>query len=338
MRVLVFCWEAGAAGALIPVIRHVLDAGWQILDASLEPGASILRQAVPGLERCPKGAKAQELAEVVLAGIGHPKHVAGWSCWKSLNTAMPSLVVLDHWKGLERFQNVDGSLNSADLPRKICVIDDLVEAALRRMGVPPEKIEIVGNMATSESRKSLVGDDDLGLRKRLGLSADVPVYFLASETLHQHGFHEPCNDNCHLLEQHRLASGGTILERVNDQAAVDGACLALRPHPSQPVPEVENVLVVPWNVATDDQMLAIARKVWGLSSMINAKAVAMGKETENLAPLLEGWFPSQSFMDDEVWSGLLQRGVFGGQGNGQGHSMRGANPSHILLQLERLGS
>lgn len=338
MRVLVFCWEAGSAGALIPVIRHALDEGWQMLDASLEPGASILRQAVPSLERSPEGAKVQELAEVVLAGIGHPKHVAGWSRWKTLNTAMSSLVVLDHWKGLERFLKVDGSLNSEDLPQKICVIDDLVEAALRRMGVPPEKIEVVGNMATSEGRRDPAGDDDLGLRKRLGLSANVPLYFLASETLHRHGFHEPCNDNCHPLEQHRLASGGTILERVADQAAVDGACLALRPHPSQPVPEVENILVVPWSVATDDQMLAIARKVWGLSSMINAKAVAVGKETENLAPLLEGWSPGQSFMDDEIWAGLVQRGVFGDQGNGQGHRMPGADAGHILQLLEILGA
>jgi hypothetical protein len=337
--VLVFCWEVGAAGALIPVIRHALGEGWQMLDASLEPGASILRQSVPGLERCPEGANLQELAEVMLAGVGHPKHVAGWSRWKALNRVMPSLVVLDHWKGLGRFQNIDGSLNSEDLPQKICVIDDLVEAALQRMGVPAEKIEIVGNLAASEKRKGPAVDDSLGLRKRLGLSEEAALFFLASETLHRHGFHEPCDDNCQPLEQLRLASGETILEWVADQAAVNGACLALRPHPNQPVLEVSrNVLVVPWSVATDDQMLALAQKVWGLSSMINAKAAAAGKETENLASLLEGWSPRHSFMDDDIWDGLVQRGVYGGLGNGQGSHMPGADVGHVLQLLEILGA
>ena len=340
MRLLVFCWEVGSAGALIPLVRHAISEGWQILDASLEPGASILKQAVPGLERCQEGAEVRGLADVAVAGVGHPKHASGWSRWKTLNQAIPSLVVLDHWKGLERFQTVDGSLNSADLPRKICVIDDLVEARLSNMGVPREKIEIIGNMAIIKAAKSEAGDDGQVLRKELGLAKDTPLYFLASETLHRHSFHEPCNENCWPLEQHLLSSGQNLLEWTAVQAAADSACLALRPHPNQPLPEqlFRNIRVVPWSIATDDKLLAIASKVWGLSSMITAKAVASGKETENLAPLLEGWTPEQSFMDQEVWGGLVQRGVFGSKVKGKHHCMASADASHILKLLEILGA
>lgn len=335
---LVYCWEAGSAGALIPVIRRAIAEGWQLQDISLEPGANILGQAVPGLERCADGEERAGPFDVVLAGVGHPKHKAGWFQWQKLNGAYPALAILDHWKGLERFQCPDGSVDDDVLPRKICVIDESVRDQLRRMGVAAERIEIIGNMAICESGKCLPGTDREVLRQRIGLSPDAPLYFLASETIHRHGFHALCDGHCHPLEQHVLASGATVLQWASAQARAAGATLVLRPHPNQPLPVdiPQNVHVVPWAMAVDDEMLLAADKIFGLSSMINAKAVAMGKVTENLADLLVGWTPAQSFISAEIWDQLVARGILGSGPVTDRREVGRADPRRVLQLLRTL--
>jgi len=308
MRAIVFCWEAGSAGALIPVIRRAIENGWQVLDVSLEPGRSILARAVPELACVERGDHWIGWGEVVLAGLGHPKHKLGWAKWLQLKTAYPTLVLLDHWKGLARFFHSDGGVNVDAMPDKLCVIDAFVKEQICQMGVAPGLVEVVGNMACYAIKNALSAEKSASVPAHFGDMVARSLHFLASETIHDHGFHDECGEGCHPLEQHLLTSGQTVLDWAAAQASGCGAQLLLRPHPNQVFqrPSSPETNVVRWDTATDNQILLSAQRIYGLSSMINAKAVSAGVETVNVAALLKDWSPEQVFISKAQWDELVR--------------------------------
>lgn len=340
-RILLFCWEAGSAGAVIPVAECAARAGCELRDASLEPARSILHRRFSGLLTAETSDAAGIPADVMLAGLGHPKNTDGWTMWRRLHAVLPAFVLLDHWKGVERFMRRSGELNREALPEMVGVIDAATRERLLAAGMSPTQVVVVGNMACHEVRRHATADIGRSVRARLGLAPQQRVYFLASETLHVHGFHEDCTPACHMLEQHAVRSGGTLLEWAQDQARRDGAMLLVRPHPNQGgrLRAVRDTNAVAWDAADDNEILSVAQRVYGLSTMILAKAVAAGIDAVNVANELADWFPEQSFMSPLSWPGVLASGQIGRTNGGRCRPVAGGtDPQRLLALLNELGN
>lgn len=339
LRILLFCWEAGSAGALAPAANYALGQGYEVVDASLAPGRDILRQFVPGLADVSSIQDPRAVADVALAGLGHPRHEQGWRRWKMLRDALPAFVLMDHWKGVERFTSASGALNRDVLSVRIGVIDTATKQRLAAFGIQNTQVDVVGNMACYGTGETIATLDAAAIRRRLGLEPARPLYFLASETVHTHHFHQQCNAGCHPLEAHRLRSGESLLEWALSQAKRSGAVLAVRPHPNQIAAggDSDGVRVIPWAQATDNEVLSIATRIFGLSTMINAKAVAAGIDTVNVAGLLDAWRPEQAFLGAEHWRELYEQGSLGTpDGARRQITQAQGNPERILNALRNL--
>lgn len=309
LRLLLYCWEVGAAAALAPVARAARDRGYQVFDASPEPARTVLARRVATIVQILPQQAAHERIDALLVGIGHPRQVDAVEVWRQLHRLAPAVAVLDHWKGLERFVPL-ASGQRIFLPDRICVPDDAAAAALRRLGLAPECLAVTGHPALHAASAAREARPRERVREELGLPLDAPVYLLASETLHAHPFNAECGAGCHVLERHTVG-GGTVLDRVTDLARRDGALLVLRPHPAQPPVTGAGGRSISWERADDEAILGAVDRVYGISSMLLPLAVARGLDAANLAPLLDDWTPAQSFLDAALWVQVSATGCFG---------------------------
>lgn len=338
LRILMFCWEAGSAGALVPVALCALERGHKLLNASLEPANSILRQKLPSVHLHESDRICREDADVVLAGLGHPRHEQGQKIWRRLRSLFPTFVLLDHWKGIERFAHLAAPRDSSLMPHALGVIDEPTRNLLVRMGMEATSISVVGVMATGGIEKMIARKNAVQIRKRLNLPVSKRVYFLASETIHSHDFDHACSNACHGLELHPTRSGRPLLQQLLLDVVLDDALLVVRPHPNQQVPKRDKIRTISWLQASDDDILAVADRIYGLSSMILTKAVTAGVETVNVSAMLNAWSPTQVFLHPEQWVGLYARGYFGNTGGVLPSSaFQEANPAMVVESLEQLG-
>ncbi|WIM05112.1 MAG: hypothetical protein OHM77_10455 [Candidatus Nitricoxidivorans perseverans] len=330
--VLVHCWEAGAAAALAPVIRLAIRRGHRVVSTSLDPGASLLSRRFDAIGQIAMPDIRSGAADIALVGLGHPRNSAGTATWSRIADLLPSVGVLDHWKGLERFFPERGGGAPLALPELLCVPDDVCAQALAGLGMPGGRLRVTGHPRLDCDLDPGAAAIRTEARRRLGFPEGQPVHVLASETVHDHGFFDACGSGCHPLERHPCGNR-ELLDRLIADASDGGALLVARPHPQQRVPAYGTLRVISWAEADDEMLIAAADRVYGLSSLFLALAQKRGVEVVNIAPWLDAWRPEQAFLSVDLWNYLTTEGDFSSGGGGHPPGSRDAVTA-ILGELE----
>lgn len=312
-RVLVFAWEVGAAAVLSPLIPLLYEHGHRCEVVGIGPALGCFH------DRCPADVAVSDTlseemlmkADVCLAGYGNPARKEALSVWERIARRMPAMVVLDQWKGVDRFFDMEGRYRQPS-PKRLAVVSSVVAEELARRGVPDTDVTVVGHPVL---QRCIQGDFLAGvaskdeLRDRLGISRKHKVYVLASEGVHDgHMGWQPCSAECRKL--FFCESEGRPLWRVLvDRDGGTNVTFVFRPHPRENAPVGSCVKSVSWEQADDRSLLAVADKVYGISSMLFLQAAALGIQTVNVMNMVPGWKPESAFLPEVVWHAMAGSGM-----------------------------
>lgn len=301
-RILAFAWEVGGAAALIPVLGELARRGHDCVWQAMGPAERVFAER---LETPPAGDPGCDL---VLGAVGHPRNAAAAERWLELARDHPSLVVLDNWKGLERYFDAAGRPRPGMAGRKLAVMDATVRDELVAMGLPADAIAVCGHSLLEAWQAA---PPSPAARKALRAGLDLPpdrrVVVVASEPMHDHDFLAPCDGTCRGLLG-RLGDGWEA--RLRPLVGAD-ALLVARPHPSERWQAGSGTVVLGSDRATDLDLVAVADMVAGVSNMLLLQAGAAGVPTLNLRPLLTEWDPRCCFLRPTIWTALSGSGQLG---------------------------
>jgi hypothetical protein len=317
-RILVFAWEISGAAALAPLLPALAQEGHHLTVMAVKPAFLWFQAEIAGLfpvEEYQSGAADSLDYQVCLAAFGNPRQSFGLRVWMEISADKRSLVVLDNWKGPQRFFHPKGMLRDEAMPTRLAVMDSVMAGLLKDMGLPPEKMAVTGHPQLCACGSGAWFEGHPGpdaARARLGLAPDRPVCLLVSEPIHNHGFYQACTPACRGLFQ--MDAGGRELWRaVVDEARqqLGDAEFIMRPHPTEK-PSADPLKTVTWEQATARDLLAAADRVYGLSSNLVMQAAALGKPTYILDRAVKGWVPDHSFLPVPAWEYLRKTGQLGG--------------------------
>jgi len=314
--VAVFAWEVGSCTALVPVVEELVRIGCRCTVFAFPPAQAVFDNrlgqnvsVVPGISITER----QQQWDVLLAGLGR------WTQrpdeFESMRVAFdrkPSMILLDNWKGLERFFLPDGEPLPLE-PTHLAVPDQHTGDALACMGLRWNSIVATGHpgLERCELGRSSLSARRAQTRKQLGISPNATVYVLASELMHGHSFYCGCDDSCASCLS-ALASHSSLTDALSCEGTADGEVVwVMRPHPNEHQQALPGTLHVSWEEADDLSILAVADRVYGLSSMLTAQAVASGIETRNITPFIPGWAPESVFLQPGTWDAVSKTGRWG---------------------------
>ncbi len=322
--ILVFAWEAGSAGAIAPVVQRLVNEGYKCEVRAFEPALGVF------YERCGDFATVRTWQKkeienwewkVTLAGLGHPfQRSECTDAWKQIRKVAPSVVLLDNWKGLERFLLEDNKPYYQLLPDAIAVMDDGTRNSLVRMGLDASMIYVTGHPSlemisnlTLEKKKELREVS----REYLGIGRIERVILFASEKNHNHTFFETCSKECKGIFLQEVNEGQQLwellladLEKLNRPYTI-----LMRPHPNETAYYNNRFRTVSWEEADDLSLIAAADEVFGLSSMIVMQSVSWIIPTTNVQQYLHCWHPTNAFFQSKQWTSLYNEGFWGKWGN-----------------------
>lgn len=313
-RILVYAWEVGAAALLSECVPGLLGLGHTCVVTGVGRALDCFRERCSqGVDVCSFMPTMVDGFDVCLSGYGNPSNGEGLHVWEMVAGVLPTVVLLDQWKGLDRFFDGEGNCRTP-FPTKICVPTASVANVLNTLGVPGEDIALMGNAILNRCVRGDLFDglpQAVEIRSRLGIPLDKKVYVLASEGVHSNGHAcwQPCDDSCESLffiESQRQPLWRRIIDECSDQDVV----FILRPHPATEAPADSGILIVDWERAEDRELLAVANRVYGISSMLMLQAAALGIGTVSLQSHLENWSPASSFLIDQVWDDMNKAGLF----------------------------
>lgn len=281
--------EAGAAVALAPVARALLDAGGRCRVHAVDRAVVPFERRGLSVWAWPEQAGASGLGRlladaspsVLLTGTSvHPDRDSTW--WAAArHRGVPSLAVVDHWTPLvERFSH----RRPFDCtPDAVGVLDDASAAALRRAGAP-FPVHVVGHPGLEEIARAGASARER-TKKALDVAPDRPLVVFASEPQRDHFGsaldHRP----------HGRYDEGSVLDAVRGavQRWREDALLVVKLHPlegddahaaaADGVPETR-ILRAGDNVA----LLTAADAVVGMSSMLLVESAILGVPTISLRP------------------------------------------------------
>lgn len=190
LALLVTAREAGAAAALAPVVRRLLDEGGRCRVHATEQAVAVFERAGLPVWALPDqqdglgvpAALAAAAPDVLLTGTSvYPDRDARW--WDAASAAgVPSLAVIDHWTPLvERFSHrrwFDCT------PDAVTVLDEPSASALREAGAP-FAVHVAGHPGLDEVAEVKPAD---AVRARRALDADAgrPLVVFISEPMRDH--------------------------------------------------------------------------------------------------------------------------------------------------------
>lgn len=313
-KVLVYAWEIGAAAVLSQVLPVLVGQGHSCVVAALAPAFDCFK------DRCPAEIQVLHATsdvvtqdfDVCVAGYGSPARSDAMKLWEVIARKMPTLVVLDQWKGLDRFFDAEG-LVRVPCPSRIAVAADSIADSLIEAGIPEQQLVVVGHpsLAACAEKTFLAGlPSRMALRERLGIDAEVRVYVMASEGVHSgHQGWMGCDSRCRKLFSCE-SQGRPLWNHLLEKESHEASLFLLRPHPSDSNIASDNILSVPWDRLDDKSLLVLADRVYGISSMLLLQAAALGIETVNLQPMLSDWQPEHSFLSPVVYEDMVNSGMF----------------------------
>lgn len=307
--ILVFAQQAGTAAILIPVLERLRCLGYHLEIYALPPAMKLLRKEFDNIFAWDGFPKKEY--NLMLTGYGNPRLKINREIFRHCKgEGLKNIALLDSWKGLERFSEADGSITE-DFPDILTVIDKETEDVLIKMGIPSDSLVVTGHPQLELiSDMEITGEKRSMARMVLGLPLDKRVYFLASEILHFHPFHESCNVKCCGL--YDLEVTGILLWQVIQEKNEKDALFIMRPHPNEQKGKyIDGIRCIDWEDVDEITVLCAVDGVFGLSSMFVQNSVAMGVPTYNVEPLLNGWKPQNSYLCPELWNHLVGNGYLG---------------------------
>ncbi|MDH5523667.1 MAG: hypothetical protein OEY01_06700 [Desulfobulbaceae bacterium] len=321
--VLFYAREAGVASMIAALEEPFLDAGFRLFYDVAGDAADILRGGAPW--------KVSDL-NVAICGYDDPILDRTGDFLSKIAGLMPTLGLLDSWKGVDRFWYSDGRLRQ--LTDRLIVPDEGVRNYLLARGVPFDWPVVAGHPGLECMRGFSTGKRKL-MRKEarsvLGLSEYVPVLLVLSEP-----FRLPDGNRLSLLDA-RVVNGESVKDWLDDIYANDYR-IALRLHPLEHY-KVPFGWIDAGNVGFD-LALAAADRVIGLGSTTLAYAVAYGLDVQCLDNQVVGWVPEFSDIPTELWDGLISLGIFQNDPNRLDSHLPNLDlndSSHrILAEVERL--
>lgn len=220
------------------------------------------------------------------------------------NRSIPTIGLLDSWKGVDRFWYENGSMRP--LTDRLAVPDEAVKTWLIGNGVPDSWPVVTGHPGIEE----VFYYRDIDRKKRryeardqlsLDLSDRVLVFFSEPVLL--------SNGKRQSLMTLPVADDGikTVDEWICNRYSNEFR-LVYRHHPIEENNHYENWL--DGNNLTSKQILFCADQVVGLGSTMMAYAVSCGIHTECIDNIVVGWTPEQSRIPTSLWDDLIETGIF----------------------------
>lgn len=316
-RLLVYAQDLGGARAILPVVRRLL-ADEELSVQVLAHGAAVAlfrRSPVACVPLdacgCPLPLAAEEARALVrrvapdllFSATSHPREPSNGRLVASARDAgIPTVAILDHWKGLERFRETTGG-PPVFAPALLGVMDGVARAGCLAEGLAPDSLRVVGHPYLEQIRLDRPTADDPGRS-----AARRHVVLFCSEIVHDHAFHEPCGAACLPLSEVPVG-GARLLDLVRiaaeTLAARGGASVEviLRAHPNEAGTRRADLRVAAPEEVSDSEAVAAADVVVGLSAMPLIEAAVLGKPAASLA-CFDGWRPRRAFITERVWDAM----------------------------------
>ena len=204
--------------------------------------------------------------DLVCVGTSHPRDILGdMSTLNMLHAAeslgIPTFGLLDHWQGLDRFDNPDNA------PNYLGVMDsNLLKRFSSRL--PNTQVEVTGHPHLEgiwrEATASVFAEKRLRAREIFGFDPEAAIWFIVSQILvdradpdRRVSFLQPEIEGRDLLETIRQFAES---HRARTGRPVEVVC---RIHPKEPFRDVKNL-----NQLTPSQVLKLADLLIGWDSML----------------------------------------------------------------------
>lgn len=289
--------EAGVAKAFVPVARALEEQEHRLI---FDLNSTAARYLGDG----PQGNLCD--SDLLLCGYDlASKDTVGPLIKKAKKLDIPSLGLLDAWKGLDRFWYGDGRMRP--LTDKLVVIDEISAHWLIKHGVPKELIIVIGHPALemigllSDYEKHKIRSD---VRMRIGIGDEDKLLLLISELIFP-----KTNVPFVLIDALTLGVNQITVTAWLEQNFGKDYILVVRKHPLESGSVIERWKEYP-NL-TEEEILSAVDQVVGLSSTMMTYAVMYGIETINLYTLLFDWRPEDSLIPEDVWNQLIAQGILG---------------------------
>lgn len=321
--ILVYAQDLGGARSILPVVRRLLQDETLSVKVIVHGRAVALfrQEGVPAdplesiepalpLTLATATRLVTRLAPALLfASSSHPRDPSnGYLIWAAREAGIPTVALVEHWKGWERFRPSPGEA-MLFVPGLLGVPDRLAYELYVAEGLRPEAVRIVGHPYLEQ----IVRERDqwceaarvASLKARMGIGRNDSVVLFCSETIHDHEYHSFCRKSCVPLTE-VFIKGKRIMtwlqETVAKQATDSGRVLHLvvRPHPNQKTLPCPGVQVLDQEAFSDVEAVALSMAVLGLSTMPLVEAGVLGKSAASLA-FFDGWHPSRVFFKPSLW-------------------------------------
>jgi len=295
-RVLFFSCEPGGAEVLIPVVRLLQERNFDVEVAAYGHGYDRF---------CAKGVTCREVEPVgaddthLLAGTRPDLLITSAASlpdrdqserrlWLGARQySVPSLAFLDQWQNYSaRFSGVSPDSHLAYLPDFISCIDEVGRREMIAEGFPQERLRAFGQPYLSDLTNQMALTSGADARKKLELDADEPVLLFASEAIAQHFGRIRGYDQHDALELFfSLLSAGAWTGRP-----------VVKLHPKESLEQYIALLkryavlrpVFVTNELTPVECLAVASRVFGMTSVMLVEAFVLGLPVLSLQPGLVG--------------------------------------------------
>jgi len=288
--------EAGVATMILALEEYLQDQGFNLFYDVDEHAADILTNKRHG---------TIEEVDIIICGYDSAKTDRTGKFLRTVKKTIPTIGLLDSWKGVDRFWYPNGELRP--LTDLLIVPDENIRDYLKNKGMPDKLlialahpyIEKLKNTTLSKRKES-----NSKMRSHFRLKDDEKVMLLLSEPLHS-----KTGGYISLLTKD-VSNGQDIIQWLNNQYGMKYK-LAVRLHPLE-----ETTVPAEWlNISSIDfdDALALADKVSGLGSTSLAYAVAYGLDVRCLDKEIKDWIPESSDIPSLLWDGLIDNGVFQNQ-------------------------
>lgn len=315
--VLAYAQDAGGARAVLPVIHRLLEGtAFSVQTVAHGPAVRLIGKSgipvvpldsfgypVPLSPRDAMSLLKRLSPDLFFSGTSHPRDPSnGRLTAAARQSGIPTVAILDHWKGLERFRETTGG-PPVFAPALLGVMDGAARAGCLAEGLAPDSLRVVGHPYLEQIRLDRPTADDPGRS-----AAGRRVVLFCSEIVHDHAFHEPCGAACLPLSEVPVG-GARLLDLVRTAAetlaARGGASVEviLRAHPNEVGTRRADLRVAAPEEVSDSEAVAAADVVVGLSAMPLIEAAVLGKPAASLA-CFDGWRPRRAFITERVWDAM----------------------------------
>ena len=291
---LFFSCEPGGAEVLVPVIELVRrSAIYRVVVLAYGLGAErFSRRGVEYIEVAkiaqgdPSILQAYRPNLLITSATSLPEcDMSEKYLWQTARQlGIPSLAFLDQWQNYAvRFSGVGAGERLAYLPDYINCIDETGEAEMVREGFPAERFVKLGHPSLSSVRDRASKVDMAAIKSRLSIPDVVEVLLFVSEPIMEHYGRTRGYDQCQVLELFL----NTISKLPTPVAPI------IKLHPKDRRDKFEDILKSfngPCPVRllgeeySPEECLAVADRVFGMTSFMLVQAYVLGKQVVSLQP------------------------------------------------------